>query len=124
MQDRAQMEPMMHRALLLAALVILAAPAAEAADCDPAFAVGLPQGVRKEAVAAVDQGYDINLWQFCKGRDFHDLGNAATLIRTIAANPLLAGPIEAKGWRVDDVKFVRVGNGRIDLWLHRNPGLH
>lgn len=123
MQVHAQMEPMMLRPLL-AALVILAAPTAGAADCDPAFAVGLPQGVRKEAVAAVDQSYDINFWQFCKGRDFHDLGNAATLTRTIAANPYLAGPIEEKGWRVDDVKFVRVGNGRIDLWLHRDPGLH
>ncbi len=106
---------------LLAALLIVGTPAlAGAAECDPSFAAGLPL-VRKEAVAAVDSGYDIEFWSFCRGLDFHDLGNAAGLIRTIAANPLLSGPIEAKGWRVDDVKFVRVGNGRIDLWLHRDP---
>ena len=120
MQGRDQMEPMMLRPLL-AALVILAAPAtSRAEDCDPSFAVGLPQAVSREAVAAVDESYDIELWQFCRGLDFHDLGNAATLTRTIAANPHLAGPIEQKGWRADDVKFVRLGNGRIDLWLHRN----
>ena len=105
---------------LLAALVIAGAPAAEAADCDPSFAAGLPP-VRSEAVAAVDQSYDIEFWSFCRGLEFHDLGNAASLIRAIAANPLLSGPIEAKGWRVDDVKFVRILDVRIDLWLHRDP---
>ena len=120
MQDRDQMEPIMPRPLL-AALVILAASApALAEDCDPSFAVGLPLAVSKGAVAAVDDSYDIEFWQFCRGLDFHDLGNAATLTSTIAANPHLAGPIEQKGWRVDDVKFVRLGNNRIDLWLHRN----
>lgn len=111
----------MHRALLLAALIGLAVPAARAADCDPSFAAGLPQAVNKAAVAAVDAGTDINFWQFCAGRDFHDLGNATGVLRTIAANPLLANPIAEKGWRVDDVKFVRIGNNRIDLWLHRDP---
>ena len=121
MQGRDQMEPMMLRPLL-AALVILVAPATSwAEDCDPSFAVGLPQAVSRDAVAAVDESYDIEFWQFCRGLDFHDLGNAASLIRAIAANPLLSGPIEAKGWRVDDVKFVRVLDGRIDLWLHRDP---
>ena len=56
MQGHAHMEPMMHRALLLAALVGLAVPAARAADCDPSFAVGLPQAVNKAAV-----GGDISL---------------------------------------------------------------
>ena len=112
---------MMRRALLLAALLGLAIPASRAADCDPSFAVGLPQAVSSAAVAAVDAGTDINLWQFCAGREFHDLGNANGVLRTIAANPLLAGPIRAKGWRVDDVKFVRLGDNRIDLWLHRDP---
>jgi hypothetical protein len=83
--------------------------------------VGLPQAVSKAAVAAVDNSYDIELWSFCRGLDFHDLGNAASLTATIAANPLLREPIEAKDWSVDDVKFVRIGNGRIDLWLHRDP---
>lgn len=122
MQDRGQMEPMMLLRPLLLALATLAVPAtALAEDCNPAFAVGLPQAVSKEAVAAVDASYNIELWQFCRGLDFHDLGNAATLTSTIAANPHLIGPIEQKGWRADDVKFVRVGNGRIDLWLHRDP---
>ena len=111
----------MHRALLLAALLSLAVPAARAADCDPAFAAGFPQAVNKAAVAAVDASTDINFWQFCVGREFHDYGNATGVLRTIAANPLLADPIEQKGWRIDDVKFVRIGNGRIDLWLHRDP---
>ena len=106
---------------LLAALLILAAPAAALADdCDPAFAAGLPQAVSRAAVAAVDASYSIDFWQFCRRLDFHDLGNAATLTRTIAENPHLIGPIEQKGWRADDVKFVRLGNNRIDLWLHRN----
>jgi hypothetical protein len=121
MQDRDQMEPIMLRPLL-AALVIFAAPATSlAADCDPAFAAGLPQAVSQDAVAAVDDSYDIEFWEFCRGREFRDLGNAATLTRTIAANPYLIGPIEQKGWRADDVKFVRIANGRIDLWLHRDP---
>ena len=75
----------------------------------------------KTAFAAVDGSWDIEFWSFCRGLDFHDLGNAASLTRTIAANPYLAGPIAEKGWRADDVKFVRIGNGRIDLWLHRDP---
>ena len=121
MQDRDQMEPMMLRPLL-AALVILAAPAtALAEDCDPSFAVGLPQAVSKDAVAAVDDSYDIEFWEFCRRLEFRDLGNAATLTRTIAENPHLIGPIEQKGWRADDVKFVRIAGHRIDLWLHRDP---
>ena len=112
MQGRDQMEPMMLRPLLLALAILTAPTLAQAEDCDPSFAVGLPQAVSRESVAAVDESYDIELWQFCRGLDFHDLGNAA--------NPHLAAPIEQKGWRVDDVKFVRLGNGRIDLWLHRN----
>jgi hypothetical protein len=115
------MEPTMLRPLLLAALILATPAVAGAAECDPSFAVGLPQAVSKAAVAAVDDSYDIELWSFCRGLDFHDLGNAASLTRTIAGNPYLAGPIEDKGWRVDDVKFVRVSNGRIDLWLHRDP---
>jgi hypothetical protein len=111
----------MLRPLLLAALILAAPAAAHAEDCDPSFAVGLPQAVSKAAVAAVDDSYDIELWSFCRGLDFHDLGNATSLTRTIAANPYLSQPIEDKGWSVDDVKFVRVGNGRIDLWLHRDP---
>ena len=107
---------------LLAIALILAASAADAApQCDPSFASGLPRVVRKEALAAVDSSYTLRFWQFCKGRDFFDLGNAATLTRTIAANPLLIGPIEAKGWRADDVKFIRIQNGIVDLWLHRDP---
>ena len=121
MQDRDQMEPMMLRPLL-AALVILAAPAtALAEDCDPSFAVGLPQAVSKDAVAAVDASYHIEFWEFCRRLEFRDLGNAATLTRTIAENPYLIGPIEQKGWRADDVKFVRIAGNRIDLWLHRDP---
>ena len=106
---------------LLALLFLTAAPAAYADECEPGFASLIPRIVRKEAVAAVDDSYTVRLWQFCKGFEFHDLGNAAGLTRTIAANPYLADPIEAKGWRVDDVMFVRIGDGFIDLWLHRDP---
>jgi hypothetical protein len=121
MQGHAQMEPVMLRATLAATLILLAPVAQAAPQCDPAFASGIPRIVRKEAVAAVDASYTVRFWQFCKGREFFDLGNAASLTRTIAANPLLADPIKEKGWRVDDVKFVRVGDGFIDLWLHRDP---
>jgi hypothetical protein len=112
---------MMPRPLLLAALLVAAPAASLAADCDPSFAVGLPQAVSKRAVAAADAGTDVELWSFCPGLYFRDIGNAGGLIRTIAANPVLNDPIEAKGWRADDVKFVRVLAGRIDLWLHRDP---
>jgi hypothetical protein len=121
MQGCVQLEAKMLRPALLAALILAAPAAAIADDCEPGFASLLPRVVKKEAVAAVDQSYEINFWQFCKGREFHDLGNAAALTRTIAANPYLAGPIEQKDWRVDDVKFVRIENGRVDLWLHRDP---
>ena len=111
----------MLRLVLIATLILAAAGTGRGAECDPAFAVGLPQVVSKAAVAAVDASYDIELWSFCRGLEFHDLGNAPGLTRTIAANPWLASPIEAKGWRPDDVKFVRIANGRVDLWLHRDP---
>lgn len=106
---------------LLALLFLAPAPAAYADECEASFASLIPRIVRKEAIAAVDAGTEVRLWQFCKGREFHDLGNAAGLTRTIGANPWLAEPIEAKGWRADDVRFVRIGDNFIDLWLHRDP---
>lgn len=121
MQVAVHMEAAMLRSLILAALLLASPAAAFARDCDPGFAGMLPRIVRKAEVAAVDESYKVRLWQFCKGLEFHDLGNAAALTRTIAANPLLAGPIKDKGWRPDDVMFVRVGPNFIDLWLHRNP---
>ncbi|MEO6014780.1 MAG: hypothetical protein ABIQ30_14490 [Devosia sp.] len=111
----------MFRPLILAALLLGAPTAALATDCAPGFASMLPRIVRKAEVAAVDETYKVRLWQFCKGLEFHDLGNAAALTRTIAANPLLADPIKEKGWRPDDVMFVRLGPNFIDLWLHRDP---
>jgi hypothetical protein len=120
----------MLRPLLLTALILTAAPAAPVLatvlpsyekECDAGFANFLPRIVRKSAIEAVDESYDVNLYGFCKGFEFNDTGNAGGLTRTIAANPYLADPIEELGWSVDDVKFVRVGDGTIDLWLHRNP---
>ena len=121
MQGCALLKATMVRPILIAALILAAPAIALADDCEPGFASLLPRIVKREAVAAVDASYEIHLWQFCSGREFHDLGNAAGLIGTIAANPLLADPIRRKDWRVDDVKFVRIENGRADLWLHRDP---
>ena len=90
MQGQPPMEPPMLRTLLLAAL-ILGAPAARGADCDPAFAAGLPQAVSKTAFAAVDGSWDIEFWSFCRGLDFHDLGNAASLISNDRGQPLSRG---------------------------------
>jgi hypothetical protein len=121
------MEPAMLRRLLIAALILTAAPSLATVfpnydkKCEAGFASSLPLIVRKSAIEAVDETYDVNLYGFCKGFEFHDTGNAGGLTRTIAANPYLADPIEDLGWSVDDVKFVRVGDRSIDLWLHRDP---
>lgn len=114
----------MLRPLIVAALILGAVPAAPvlaAEECQPAFANFIPRIVRKSAVEAIDGSYEVRLWSFCRGLEFHDAGNAGGLTRTIAANPVLAKPIEAKDWSVEDVKFIRVGDGFVDLWLHRNP---
>lgn len=111
----------MHRLLPLAALLmgLISVPAAQAEDCKPGFIDFLPS-VRKEAVAAVDESYKIGLRIFCVGEDFHDLGNAAGLTRTIAANPYLSTALDEKGARPDDVRFVRIVENRVTLWVHRN----
>jgi hypothetical protein len=115
----------MFRPLLLAALIVgtavPAAPVLAATECQAAFANFIPRIVRKSAIQAVDESYEVRLWSFCRGLQFNDLGNAAGLISTIATKPFFTDPIEDKDWSVDDVKFVRVGDGFIDLWLHRNP---
>lgn len=121
MQGHHKLERIMLRPLLAAALILTATAAEAAKPCATGLPSLLPQIVRKEAVAAVDESFSIHFWQFCQGYDFHDLGNAAALTRTIAANPLLAEPIRKKGWRPDDVMFVRVDEHSIDLWLHRDP---
>lgn len=118
----------MLRHLLPIVVILAAAPAsplvataAHAAECQAAFSNFIPRIVRKSTVEAVDGSYEVRLRSFCRGVEFNDLGNAASLISTIASKPFLTDPIEEKGWRVDDVKFVAVGDGVIDLWLHRNP---
>lgn len=114
----------MVRNLLLTAVPV--APAFATAkpgykECEAGFANFLPRIVRKSAIEAVDHSYDVHLYGFCKGFEFHDNGNAGGLTKTIANNRYLADPIEELGWLVEDVKFVRVGDGTIDLWLHRDP---
>lgn len=111
----------MFRALLLATLAVpfLAVPAA-AADCNPGFISFLPQIVRKEAVAAVDESYSVRLWSFCRGKEFHGLGNAAGLTRTIATNGYLREALAERGARPGDVRFVRIVGQTIDMWVHRN----
>lgn len=119
----------MPRPLFLAALIlgtlsatqVTATTAPAEPECQAAFANMIPRIVRKSAIEAVDEDTKVRLWSFCRGLEFHDSGNAGGLTRTIAANPYLTDPIEDKGWSVDDVKFVRVGDGFIDLWLHRDP---
>ncbi len=118
----------MLRRLVLAALILGAVPvsgtistAASAEECSPAFANFIPRIVRKSAIQAVDESYDVHLYGFCPKLEFHDSGNAGGLTRTMAANPYIVGPIEDLGWSVEDVKYVRVGDNSIDLWLHRDP---
>ena len=113
------------RALLFIALLLAGAPAPALAT-GPAcasFAGLLPQIVRKAAVAAVDESYDIQLWSFCRGFQFLDTGNAGGLSRTIERNPVLAEAIRDADpqARADDVKYVRIVGKRIDLWLHHDP---
>ena len=119
----------MLRPLLLAALILGAASAAPVLgtvsptqqECQPAFSNFIPRIVRKSAVEAVDDSYEVRVWSFCRGLEFNDTGNAGGLTRTIAANPVLTEPIEDKGWSAEDVMFIRIGDGFVDLWLHRNP---
>jgi hypothetical protein len=114
------------RFLLLAALLLTAAPAApalaDATTCH-SFAATLPPIVRKSAIAAVDESYDIHLYSFCRGYQFHDTGNAGGLIRTIANNPVLVAAIKDADWQAapDDVKYVQIIGNDIYLWLHRDP---
>ena len=115
------------RVLLLAALLLTSVPAtapalADATTCS-SFAGMLPPIVRKSAVAAVDETYDIHLWSFCRGYQFLDTGNAGGLTHTIANNPVLVAAIKDADWqaRPDDVKYVRIIGKRIDLWLHHDP---
>jgi hypothetical protein len=128
MQGQPQMEPAVLRPLLLAAVILgttsvapVMATVVPTRECQAAFANFIPRIVRKSAVAAVDDGYEVRLWGFCRGLEFNDSGNAGGLARTIADNPVLTDPIEERGWSVEDVKFIRIGEGFVDLWLHRNP---
>ncbi len=110
---------------LLIALLLAGAPVpvlAGGPSC-ASFASLLPPIVRKEAIAAVDESYDIQLWSFCRGYQFLDTGNAGGLTRTIANNPVLADAIKDADphARPDDVKYVRIVGKRIDLWLHHDP---
>ncbi|RYE08908.1 MAG: hypothetical protein EOP22_11300 [Hyphomicrobiales bacterium] len=110
----------MLRPALIALLVAAAPLPAVAAECQPAFANFLPQIVRKEAIAAIDGSYEVRLWSFCRGVPFNDSGNAGGLTRTIAANDVLVEALAARGARPDDVRFVRILDHTIDLWVHRN----
>jgi hypothetical protein len=105
---------------ILLALAIAALPLPALADCKPGFTSLLPQIVRKEAVAAVDDSYQVRLWSFCRGEEFHDSGNAGGLERTIAANPVLVGALAAHNARPDDVRFIRFVGHTVDLWVHRD----
>ena len=109
----------MFRPLLLA-ILLAAAPLPVLADCSPGFATRLPQIVRKADVAAVDQSWAVRLWEFCRGEQFHDPGNAAGVIRTIAGNGFLVEALAERGARPDDVNYVRLVGQTIDLWVHRN----
>ena len=109
---------MLRPALL--ALLLIAAPLPALADCKPGFASLLPQIVRKEAVAAVDDSYQVRLWSFCRGEKFYDTGNAGGLERTIAANEILVEALAEHNARPDDVRFIRFVGHTIDLWVHRN----
>lgn len=115
------------RFLLLAALVLAGLPSAVPARADAttcsSFAAMLPPIVRKSAIAAVDESYDIHLYSFCRGYQFHDTGNAGGLIRTIANNPVIVAAIKDADWQAtpDDVKYVQISGNDIYLWLHRDP---
>jgi hypothetical protein len=113
------------RALLLLALLLAGSPAPALASVPScaSFASMLPPIVRKEAIAAVDESYVIQLWSFCRGYQFLDTGNAGGLTRTIGNNPVLVEAIRDADpqARPDDVKYVRIVGNRIDLWLHHDP---
>ena len=115
------------RFLLLAALTLTGLAAAVPARADAttcsSFAAMLPPIVRKSAIAAVDETYDIHLYSFCRGYQFHDTGNAGGLIRTIANNPVIVAAIKDADWQAtpDDVKYVQIIGKDIYLWLHHDP---
>ena len=79
----------------------------------------LPRIVRKAEVAAVKPGTQVVLHSLCRGVDLFDLGNAAGLGRTIAANPTLARALARRGWVPDDVIGINIRGGVVDLYVHR-----
>ena len=78
-----------------------------------------PRIVRKEAVAAIGAGAHVSIHPLCMGVDIQDLGNAAGLGKTIAANPTLRAALARRGWRGDDVTGIVINGNSVALYVHR-----
>ena len=78
-----------------------------------------PRIVRKATVAAIGPDARVSIHPLCTGIDIQDLGNAAGLGKTIAANRTLAHALARSGWRGDDVIGVVINGNSVTLYVHR-----
>ena len=93
-------------------------------ECPAGIFDFIPRIVRKDAVAAIQPGAHVSVQQICAGFQLNDLGNAAGLTRTIAANPTLSGALARSGWRPDNVVGIQiVGSGSVILYVYQNPAM-
>jgi hypothetical protein len=118
------LKPIVALAALALSLSAAPAPAATAKVAEePTMCANvlnfLPRIVRREQVAAIQPGTRVVLHAICPGEDLFDLGNAAGLSRTIAANPALADALARHGFRADDVIAIAIRGGAVDLYVHR-----
>ena len=118
----------MLKVLAAIAVIGLALPAAPAmADAREDYLAQIcrnvlasqPRIVRKESVAAIGPGARVSIHPLCTGIDIQDLGNAAGLGKTIAANPTLRAALAHRGWRGDDVTGIVINGNSVTLYVHR-----
>ena len=78
-----------------------------------------PRIVRREQVAALGADSHISITPLCVGIDIQDLGNAAGLGKTIAANPTLVAALSRAGWRADDVLSIVINGQSVQIYVTR-----
>jgi hypothetical protein len=122
-------ETAMFKALTALAVIGLALPAVPAfasskldqllaSECRSVLE-SQPRIVRREQVQALGPGTHVSIFPLCVGIDVQDLGNAAGLGRTIAANPVLSAALSRAGWRADDVLGIVINGNSAQLYVTR-----
>ena len=78
----------------------------------------LPHVVRRETIAAVGKNAQISVHEVCRGVSLNDFGNAAGLVKPIAANRALRLALAEWGFRPDDVVGIVINGNRVQLYAH------